>query len=261
MKALGTLRAYDWRGRLPISGLIGFAVVLALQIPYPLLSDEGQRIVTIWSVVAFFLTSCAHAWWSRGWGTVAAFVGVCAGIGFVAELIGSKTGVPFGNYDYTDVLGLRILGVPAVVSLAWAMFGWLALLCAERVGGGWRGAAIGSLVLVAWDLFLDPQMVRLGAWEWRDTAGPWLNAIPMANSVGWFAVGLVMLRVLLALVHERVPKHPDDLGWMLLGWTLFSETLLFAVFFENPAVALVGTPALGLVLFCVYRLGRTGSAR
>ena len=260
MKSLSTLRAYHWRGRLPIAGLVGFATILALQVPYPLLSDEGQRIVTIWSVVAFFCTSCAHAWWSRGLPAAVALVGVCVGIGFVAELIGSKTGLPFGTYDYTDVLGLRVFGVPAVVPLAWAMFGWLALLCARRVGGGWSGAAVGSLVLVAWDLFLDPQMIRLGAWEWRETAGPWLNAVPLVNSVGWFAVGLVMVRVLLAVVDEPIADRRDDLGWMLLGWTLFSETLLFAVFFDNPAVALVGTPSLGLVLLGVYRLGRTGSA-
>ena len=113
---------------------------------------------------------------------------------------------------------------------------------------------------MTWDLFLDPQMIRLGAWEWRQTPGPWLNAIPLVNSVGWFAVGLVMVRVLLAVVDEPIAQRCDDLGWMLLGWTLFSESLLFAVFFDNPAVALVGTPALGLVLLGVYRLGQTGSA-
>ena len=261
MNSLHTLRAYDWRTPLPITGVVGFAAVLALQIPYPLLSDEGQRIVTIWSVVAFFVTSCAHAWWTRGWRTVAVLVGVCVGIGFVAELIGSTTGLPFGNYDYTNALGLRAFGVPVVVPLAWAMFGWLAYLCARRVGGGWRGAAIGALVLVAWDLFLDPQMIRLGAWRWRETAGPWLNAIPLVNSAGWFVVGLLMMRVLLALVGERRADRPDDLAWMLLGWTLFSETLLFALFFGNPAVAAVGTPALGAVLLAVYRLGRTGHDR
>lgn len=261
MKSLSTLRAYHRSGRLPIAGLAGFATVLALQVPYPLLSDEGQRLVTIWSVVAFFFTSCAHAWWSRGLPAAVALVGVCVSIGFVAELIGSKTGLPFGNYDYADVLGLRVFGVPAVVPLAWAMFGWLALLCAQRVGGGWSGAAVGSLVLVAWDLFLDPQMIRLGAWDWQHTAGPWLNAVPLANSVGWFAVGLVMVRVLLAIVVEPIAPGRDDLGWMLLGWTSFSETLLFAVFFDNPAVTLVGAPALGLVLLGVYRQGRTGSAR
>ena len=261
MSASTALRTYDFRARLPIVGLVGFAIVLALQIPYPLLSDEGQRLVTIWSVVAFFLTSCAHAWWSRGRRAVAALVSVCVVIGFVSELIGSRVGVPFGNYDYTDVLGFRVLGVPAVVPLAWAMFGWLALLCAQRVGGGWGGAAVGSLVLVAWDLFLDPQMVRLGAWEWAETAGPWLNAIPLLNSLGWFAVGLVMIRLLLALMRERNAGRPDDLGWMLLGWTLFSETLLFAVFLDDRAVALVGSSALSVVLIGVYRLGRPGRAR
>ena len=44
-------------------------------------------------------------------------------------------------------------------------------------------------------------------------------------------------------------------GWVLLAWTLFSETLLFAWFFHRPAVAAVGTPAMTAVLFLVWRRG------
>jgi uncharacterized membrane protein len=248
-----SLRAYQWPSRVPRLGLLGFGAVLALQIPYPLLSENGQRQVTRWAVVAFFLTSVVHAWWSRGLRAAVALIVVCVGGGLVAELIGSKTGVPFGNYDYTNILGWRVGGVPIIVPLAWAMFGWLALLIAQHVGGGLRGAATGAALLVAWDLFLDPQMVRVGGWVWRDTVGPSLHGIPLVNSLGWFAVGLILVSALLFTVPSRRVDRFDDLGWALLGWTLFSETLLFAVFFRWPSVALVGTPALGLVLWLAWR--------
>ena len=230
--------------------------MLVLQIPYPLLTQSGQRFVTVWSVVAFFCASSAHAWWSRGNRAVAALVVVGVAGGLTVEAVGSRVGLPFGNYGYTAVLGWRIVGVPVVVALAWAMFGWLALLCAQRVGGGLRGAVLGALVLVAWDLFLDPQMVRVGGWVWRETTGPSLYGIPILNFLGWFIVGLVMMALLLRAVPPVRSDRFDDLGWLLLGWTLFSETLLFAVFFQRPSVALVGTPALSLVLWLVWRLPR-----
>ena len=253
------LRAYDLRRRIPIVGLVGFLLVLALQIPYPLLSQKGKTTVTIASVAAFFCTSVVHAWWSRGVWAVVALVGVCAGGGLAIEAIGWRTGFPFGNYRYTNVFGWRILGVPVVVVLAWAMFGWLALLCAQRVGGGALGALIGGAVLLAWDLFLDPQMVRAGGWVWLPTKGPRLNGIPVVNFIGWFFVGVLMVSVLLRLVPQLREGRTDDLGWALLAWTLFSETLLFVWFFHHPALAAVATPALGALLFVVYRLGRRSS--
>ena len=249
------LRTYDWRARLPVVGTAGFLGVLALQIPYPLFSSGGQRTVTRWSVVVFFATSAAHAFWSRGPRAVVALSVVGVGGGFVAEVVGSRSGIPFGHYDYTDALGWRVAGVPVVVPLAWAMFGWLALLAAQRVGGRWRGALIGAAILVAWDLFLDPQMVRVGGWVWRDTVGPALHGIPLVNSVGWFLVGFLMIALLLAFVPLRQTSRHDDLGWALLGWTWFSETLLFAVFFHRPSVALLASPLLGVALWLTWRLG------
>ncbi len=249
-------RAYDWRSRLPAVGVVGLLGVLALQIPYPLLSSSGQLVVTRWSVVVFFATSVAHAWWSRGPQAMVSLGVVGVGGGFVAEVVGSRTGIPFGHYDYTNALGWRVAGVPVVVPLAWAMFGWLALLAAQHVGGGGRGVVLGAALLVAWDLFLDPQMVRVGGWVWRDTVGPSLHGIPVVNALGWFLVGLVLVAALLFVVPARRPGRHDDLGWALLGWTLFSETLLFLVFFRRPTVAVVGTPALGFVLWATWRLGR-----
>lgn len=249
------LRAYDVAGRASVVGGLAFVGVLALQIPYPLLGSGGQRYVTIWSVVAFFAASAWHAWWSRGSSALVSLVVSCAGGGLAVEALGSRVGVPFGNYRYTDMLGWRFLGVPVVVALAWAMFGWLALLCGQRVGGGWRGALVGGAVLTAWDLFLDPQMVRLGGWVWEPTWGPTLHGIPLVNFAGWFVVGSAMTALLLAVVPNRIAGRHDDLGWMLLGWTLFSETLLFAVFFSRPAVAAVGAPVMAGVFVLVWKRG------
>ena len=249
-------------GRLAAGSAIA---TILLQIAYPLASDPLQRALTIFSVCTFFLSSLSHAFDTRGVRAAVALVVVCVGGGLVAEAVGWRTGLPFGNYRYNDSLGLKIGGVPVVVALAWAMMGWIALLAGRRVGSRVGSglaprvvavavAGVGALLLVTWDLFLDPQMVDAGHWTWDDTPGPWLHGIPLLNSLGWFVVAFAMVLAL----HALVPAQPrtgtsDATAWLLLGWTWFSETVGHLVFFGRTSVGIVGGLAMGVVLLVVAR--------
>lgn len=228
-------------------------VAIASQIAYPLLDGEARRLITIWSVVAFTAFSCLHSFVLSRVRGVVCLVGVCAGLGLAAEAVGFRTGVPFGNYRYATTLGARVLGVPIVVPFAWAMMGWLALLAARRVfHRGLRVSAYGAMILTAWDLLLDPQMVDAGHWVWERTPGPSLNGIPILNSAGWFGVAFVMLTVLDRLLPVTASQpNPGRMlpAWVMLAWTWFSETLGHLVFFGLPWVALTGGVVFGLVLF------------
>ncbi len=241
-------------------GLAGLNV--ALQIGYPLTQGSTRHAVTVASVVVFFCASLAHCISTRGWSCGVVLVAVCVGGGLVAEAIGWRTGWPFGNYRYGSTLGPKVLGVPMVVPLAWAMMGWPALLAGRRASarsglvGEWRQplatAVTGSLVFTSWDLFLDPQMVGAGHWRWLATPGPRLHGIPLVNSVGWFFVGVLMV----GLLDRLVPGGPvspgaDGLIWLLLGWVWFSEIFGHLVFFCRPRVALVGGLATTAVAWIV----------
>jgi uncharacterized membrane protein len=235
------------------------ATNVALQIAYPLVSKIGQRFVTIGSVIAFFSASLFHAFETRGRRAAIGLVVFGAGGGLVVEAIGWRTGFPFGNYRYGSSLGVKILGVPLVVPLAWAMMGWVALLCGRRVVATLNSSTnrwfsslvvgfIGALILVTWDLFLDPQMVRAGHWIWLDTIGPSLHGIPVVNSIGWLLVGMLMI----AALHTIVPRTArvdsnDNAVWVLLAWTWFSQWFGHLVFFHRPSVALVGGVCMTMV--------------
>ena len=263
---------------------IGLAVLnVVLQIGYPLTGGSNRRVVTIASVVVFFCASLAHCVSTRSWRSGLALVMICVGGGLAAESIGWRTGWPFGNYRYGTTLGPKLLGVPMVVPLAWAMMGWPALLAGRRVGRRFpvvKGisadestkfrlgcrvqvvtAVVGSLVLSSWDLFLDPQMVGAGHWRWLTTPGPWLNGIPLVNTVGWFIVGMLMVFVL----DRAVPNDPtmpgcDTLMWVVLAWVWFSNIVGQLVFFRHPMVALAGGVASSVVALIVagktFRLPR-----
>ena len=230
--------------RLPVALAV---LVVLLQIAYPLVSGQARDRLTVLTVVVFFLASTSHALVHRGVRWTALLVLVTTGTGLLAEAVGTATGVPFGQYDYADTLGAKLLGVPVVIPLAWAMFAYPALLVGQRLARTPLGAAaVGGAALASWDLFLDPQMVQAGHWRFTDVQAslPGAPGIPLSNYLGWLLVAVVMVGVLQLLGRRDAD---DRLPAALFLWTYVSSVLANAVFFGRPAVALVGGVGMGLV--------------
>ena len=230
--------------RLPV--VLAAATVL-LQIAYPLVSGTPRDQLTVVTVLAFFAASVSHALVHRGASWTAAYVLVTTGTGLLAESLGTTTGVPFGQYDYAGSLGWKLLSVPVVIPLAWAMMAYPCLLVGQRLASTRLGAvAVGAWALASWDLFLDPQMVDAGHWTWTDVqlALPGLPGIPVSNYLGWLLVATLMMAAL-----QRLPRRAADdrVPHALFLWTYASSVLAHAAFFGRPAVALVGGVGMGLV--------------
>lgn len=223
------------------------AATVLLQIAYPLVHGHRRDLLTVGTVICFFLASTSHAVVHRGPAWTAALVTISAGIGLVVEAFGTATGVPFGAYDYAGSLGAKIIGVPLVIPLAWAMFSYPSLLVGQRLADSRLGAVlVGAAALASWDLFLDPQLVAAGHWHWRDVqhALPGVPGIPVSNYLGWFLVALVIMTLLQAL--PRVAADDRQPAALFL-WTYVSSVVANAAFFGRPAVALIGGVGMGLV--------------
>ena len=223
------------------------AATLLLQIAYPLVHGEARDVLSVVTVVVFFLASMSHALVHRGARWAVRYVLVTTGFGLVAEAFGTATGIPFGQYDYASSLGWQLLGVPVVIPLAWAMFGYPSLLVGQRLARTAAGATVvGGAALASWDLFLDPQLVQAGHWRFTDVqvALPGVPGIPVSNYLGWLLVAVIMVGVLQLLgrraADDRVPAA-------LFLWTYGSSVLANAAFFGRPAVALIGGIGMGLV--------------
>ncbi len=230
--------------RLPV--VLAVATVL-LQIAYPLVSGQPRNTLTVVTVVAFFAASVSHALVHRGLRWTAFYVLVTTGTGLLAESLGTSTGFPFGEYDYAGTLGWKLLSVPVVIPLAWAMMAYPCLLVGQRLASTQLGAAtVGGWALASWDLFLDPQMVEAGHWTWSDVqvALPGAPGIPISNYLGWLLVAVLMVGVLQLLPRREAD---DRVPAALFLWTYFSSVLANAVFFGRPAVALLGGIGMGLV--------------
>jgi uncharacterized membrane protein len=224
------------------------AAAIGLQIAYPLTPTGTPRhTLTIATVVVFAAAAVVHAAISRGARFTAALLAVTAGGGLLVEAVGVATGVPFGDYTYTDTLGPQLLGVPLVIPLAWTMMGYPALVVGRRITAHRvAGPLVAGAALAAWDLFLDPQMVDAGHWVWAPTAGPQLLDIPAGNFIGWLLVATAMMAVLWRWAPQD--RTDDRVPVVLYLWTYASSVLAHAVFFDLPESALVGGVGMGAIV-------------
>lgn len=230
---------------------LGAAGVLT-QMVFPF-TDGGSRTLTILSVLWLAAAALVHVTTTRGARSAAGLLVVAGGGGLLAEAVGVHTGLPFGTYDYAGTLGPEVVGVPAVVPLAWLMMAYPALLGARLLAGHRRllVPAVAAWTLTAWDVFLDPQMVDAGHWSWADPTPslPGVEDVPVTNFAGWLVVALVMCAALDRVVARRPGRGSDRdaLPLTVLLWTYASSVLANAAFFGRPPVAVVGGLLMGTV--------------
>lgn len=100
-----------------------------------------------------------------GWRRTAVFFALSCAISLGSELIGTGTGWPFGNYEYTEGLGAKILGrVPYSIPLSWFYMGLACYLLAAELAR-WRGlrpraawsVGLGAYLMVVWDRCSTPR--------------------------------------------------------------------------------------------------------
>lgn len=237
------------------------AAVVALQIAYPWFAPgQAQDRLTVAIVLCFAAASLTHALvWRGARFALALFVTTALG-GLAIEVVGVSTGIPFGEYRYLNSLGAQLLGVPLVVALAWTMMAYPAYVVSEVVGGGFaRRALVGGWALASWDLFLDPQMVQAGHWEWA-SVGPALAGIPVTNYLAWFVVAVLMMATLRTIAPAEAAALDDRMPLALYGWTYVSSVMAHALFFGLPTSALIGGLGMGVVIAALVRGLRSTAA-
>ncbi len=143
----------------------------------------------------------------------AIFLLVTSLAGFLAEVLGTSTGFPFGKYYYTDFLGPKVLGVPEVVPLVWFVIAYLTFSMARSLFEGrslsrndmLKLAALSAFGAVSWDFLVDPMFSSYGYWVWTGQYFqlPELDKIPLTNFVGWFLLVTLMLVVYMMISNSK----------------------------------------------------------
>jgi uncharacterized membrane protein len=178
---------------------------------------------------------------ARGLGLVAA----AGAVGFTSELAGVATGRPFGAYRYSERLGPRVGGVPLLAAAAWAVLARPAWVVGGLIAPRRRAlrVALAAGALTAWDVFLDPRMVRQGYWSWP--AGGRYEGVPASNFLGWLVTAAGVFAVFALADGDDDPLGDGDGALALYAWTWAGETIANAALWRRPRVALAGGVAMG----------------
>jgi uncharacterized membrane protein len=133
-------------------------------------------------------------------------------VSLTSELLGTTYGIPFGAYSYTTLLGPKWFDrVPLLIPLSWFTMSWAAWIIACRRTGGFQAVLLGTCLLVAWDLLLDPAMSRVTSyWIWGDKGNYY--GMPWTNLLGWAITGFVLL----AMLHKLAPEPKSDLPFSIM---------------------------------------------
>ncbi|MFM8450228.1 MAG: carotenoid biosynthesis protein [Haliscomenobacter sp.] len=113
---------------------------------------------------------------------------ICFITGFLAEVIGVKTGLLFGNYTYGEVLGFKIWDTPLLIGINWILVTFSAASFIQWLLP--RGTAVSlrvvlaALAMVGLDLLIEPDAIQYQMWTWNE------GVIPLRNYLGWFVVAL-----------------------------------------------------------------------
>lgn len=130
------------------------------------------------------------------------------------EFVGMQKGLPFGDYTYTEVLGLHVAGVPLAIGAAW----YLTIVCTRRIcqavsSQPVRTALLAAMLTLSFDIVLEPMAWHVtGYWLWHT------DQVPVQNYVAWFLIAFCAIAVLeyLEIDHYRAPTPPVRFTGLLI---------------------------------------------
>lgn len=178
--------------------LIYLAGVIGIALP---VHDQFIRLTPLTMLASLGLVMAFHPGPRRPlWG----YVALCYGVGFIAEAIGTSTGLLFGDYAYGHVLGPTLWHTPLIIGVNWALLLYCLNVAVQRVLPGLSRplkGVIGAGLMVALDILIEPVAIHHEMWAWSETL------VPLSNYIGWFIVSLpisVLFHYLFARIHNPV---------------------------------------------------------
>ncbi|MBC7524312.1 MAG: carotenoid biosynthesis protein [Flavobacterium sp.] len=104
-------------------------------------------------------------------------------LGFIIEVIGVKTGLIFGKYSYGNGLGYKLLDVPLIISINWAILICAGIITVNRIfANKLTVLSVAALLVTGIDLLIEQVAPKLDFWQFK-------NGLPgLHNYLGWIGV-------------------------------------------------------------------------
>ena len=211
-------------------------------------------------VAAFLFASIQLLGWSRTW----RFWLISFTTAFVCEYSSTRTGIPFGWYNYNgSTVGqeLYISDIPFMATISFSYLLYAAycltlyvLLPVEHsstptrpsvmplrfdlaVRTGWPALMLTAALFALLDVVIDPVALRGDRWflgKIYNYLDPGIHfGVPLINYLGWFAVGVISLAIYFPIDRRLPPLQPRTNGStthrLLLGVGIYYAVLVFII--------------------------------
>ena len=213
--------------------------------------------------------SLIHAWYALGWKRALMFFAITAIVSWGYEQVGVETGMVYGKYHYTDVLGAKLGHVPIIIPVAWFMMIYPSFIIANFMASGsisksrnrisqiiWL-SMISAVVMTAWDLVIDPYLSgpTQRAWIW-ESEGQYFG-VPLQNFAGWVSTTFTIYFLYL-LLERKTASHSNYLTKKIMVMPILAYGIMMIsniIPGEPPALRFIGPVVMGIPL-CIglYRL-------
>ena len=212
-----------------------------------------QPIFTPLLSVLAFSFAVIHGSLRMGWKKALLLLFLTFAVSLTFESLGVATGLVYGPYHYTDKLGVKFLGlVPYLIPIAWFMMTYPSYMIASRLipfsRHVWRWrlavAAVGALIMTAWDLPMDPMMVAGKHWVW-EVQGAYFG-VPIQNYWGWWLTVFVAFLLFLTFSGQRpVRNESPNSAFERLAIVSYAVTGLSTII-VNFQIGLAGPALVGI---------------
>ncbi len=174
----------------------GFFVAKVEEATRPELAGVSAAFV----LVLWFPSLLAAKNW-LGWKRAVLLLGTLGAFAIAIETIAIKTGLPYGQFSYGDKIGAKLFGVvPWTVPFSWPPLVLGAMALAARIAPK-RRLIGGTLILLCFDLVLDPGAVQQKFWAYK--AGGVYYGVPFSNFCGWIVSGWIGSWIFRRLTQEK----------------------------------------------------------
>ncbi len=105
---------------------------------------------------------------------------------FFIEVIGVKTGVIFGNYQYGTALGMKIFDTPLLIGFNWLFLTYISNSIAQKITyNKYLVLLLAPTLMLIYDIVLEGVAPHLKMWYWE------YDVVPIRNYIAWWILGFL----------------------------------------------------------------------
>ena len=137
-------------------------------------------------------------------------------VGMIVEILGVATGEIFGVYHYGDNMGVKLLGVPYIIGLYWAVLvSATSMMVRKFSSNALVVALLGASAMVILDFFMEIMAGRFDFWYFSN------GIVPLQNYITWFVVAFGLHLI----AFKWIPVRGIKFSWHLY----LSQVVFFLV--------------------------------